>query len=72
MHSHGFLRAKGTRGHGRDVGSAPFSTGGMLECGYCLSASPWTTDEHTANISLQISQSGWQGCGPRGSGFEVE
>lgn len=40
MQSHGLLRAKGSRGHRKGMGSTPFSTGGMLECGCCLSASP--------------------------------
>lgn len=39
--------------HGQPAGdtatSTPFSAAGMLECGRCLSASPWTDDEHTTN-----------------------
>lgn len=70
MQSQGSLRAKGSRGQGRAW--AALFTSGMLECGCRLSAPLRTTDEHTANISLQISRPGHQGCLPRGSAFEVE
>lgn len=71
MRSHGSLRAKGSRGRTGRAWAALF-TSGMLECGCRLSAPLRTADEHTANISLQISRPGHQGCLPGGSAFEVE